>query len=231
MNIFNFIIDFFSNERLQRILNNYSLNSLGTNRELMIRLVKYENFDVNALIKFFYKQELKNLCIVYGQKNPGNKNELWNILVQEVDSSVKNFHEIDIDNENLSKEKEEIKNILNLLEEQFYVDVGRFAHNVVNHSKYSRDIAILKIKKLYPTKTIEAIGEAYDYVDNVYTEVFALVKTHIGEYDDEYNNKGKSRSKDGFFYFERELHEKYPKIPKQDLLGMISFNFLWYYLK
>lgn len=231
MNVYLFIQHFFSNERLQIILNKYSLNPIGVNRELVTRLVEHDNFDVNDLKKFFNKHELVNLCIIFKQRYSGSKNVLWSRLVQVIDFSKIELNETKIDNLDQGKDLEEINRILNLLEEQFYFDIGRFVHNVVDNSNYSKDVALLKIQKIYPTKSIETINEAFDYVNNAYTEVFALVKKFNEEYYNEWTNKGINRSKNGLLPFERELHQKYHKISKERFISMIDFNFMWYYLK
>ncbi|OLS22681.1 MAG: hypothetical protein HeimC3_29550 [Candidatus Heimdallarchaeota archaeon LC_3] len=230
MNFFNFLVKYLSNERLKNILNYYSINTSGTNKELVDRLVKNEKFEFDKLMKFFSKQELINLCKIFSVPYKGNKPELWNNFFTKTNIST-DIVLVENNNNQIDQNKDDkIDSIVSSLEELFYKDIGNIVHRFVDYSSYSKEKAIELIKKKYPKEDEGQINEIFVYIYNAYADVKTVVKRNSDKYYDDWIMKI-DRLPKNLFPFELEIHKKYPKIPKEWLLIMINFNFMYYFLK
>ncbi len=234
MNFFSFLVEYLANERLKDMLKYNQRNISGTNKELVEQLVKHDSFKIKEVIKILNKSELVNLAKVFKIRSSGKKAELWSNLSKVFTFNKELFYQM-VKGQITEEENKEIKSIIDALENLFYKDVGNIVHRLIYYSDYSKEIALKKIKKKHSNVQEKIIREVFDYVYKAYIEVIAIVKRNVEKYSDlgdSYWSYGKGRrSPNDFFSFEIDLSKKYPKIPKQMLLGIIEFNYFWYYLK
>ncbi|NPD87379.1 MAG: hypothetical protein HGN29_01565 [Asgard group archaeon] len=81
MNIIQFFNEVFDKDEVQNIALFFGLSTTGKKAEIIKRIAKSENFDVNELLNHFNRDQLYILCFNLRLPVSGTKKELWNRIV------------------------------------------------------------------------------------------------------------------------------------------------------